>query len=208
MKCILIFAGKLLSLIYPKNINECWKRIKMWCFTGYESSYFKVLGKGSTLSIHSTYIGEKYITIGRNSHIGDYGRLTAYNNYIHTNQKFTPEILIGNNCSIGAQSHITAINKISIGNNVLIGPRVLITDNAHGESTLESLQIAPFKRPLYSNGAVIIEDNVWIGEGAMIMPNVHIGKGAIIACNSVVTTNVPSYTIVAGSPAKIIKTFK
>ena len=131
--------------------------------------------------------------------------MTAYDYYQHTHQQFTPQIIIGNNCSIGYQSHITAINNIAIGNNVLIGPRVLITDNAHGRSTQEALQIAPSKRELYSNGRVSIGDNVWIGEGAMIMPNVQIGEGAIIGCNSVVTTNIPAYSIAAGSPAKVIK---
>ena len=137
--------------------------------------------------------------------MGDYGRLTAYSYYPHTKQTFSPEIIIGDNCSIGAQSHITAINKIVIGNNVLTGPRVLITDNAHGASIDTTLDIAPSKRELVSNGPVIIEDNVWIGEGSMIMPNVMIGKGSIIAANSVVTKNIPPYCIAAGSPAKIIK---
>jgi acetyltransferase-like isoleucine patch superfamily enzyme len=157
---------------------------------------------------HTIYIGEKYISIGANSHIGDYGRLTAYPYYPHTKQTFSPEIIIGDNCSIGAQSHITAINKIVIGNNVLTGPRVLITDNAHGNSVDENekLDIPPYKRELISNGSVIIEDNVWIGEGSMIMPNVYIGKGSIIAANSVVTKDIPPYSIAAGVPAKVIRT--
>ena len=67
------------------------------------------------------------------------------------------------------------------------------------------MDIAPNYRPLYSKGPVIIEDNVWIGEGAMIMPNIHIGKGSIIAANSVVTSNIPAYSIAAGVPAKVIK---
>ena len=55
---------------------------------------------------------------------------------------------------------------------------------------------------------MVIEDNVWIGEKASIMPGVHIGKGAIIAANSVVTHDVPAYAVVAGIPAKVIKQFK
>ena len=89
---------------------------------------------------------------------------------------------------------------------MLTGPRVLITDNAHGKSNMKDANIAPLFRTLHSEGPVIIEDDVWIGEGAMIMPNVHIGKGAIIAANSVVTHDVQAYTIVGGVPAKVIKT--
>ena len=58
---------------------------------------------------------------------------------------------------------------------------------------------------MYSKGVVIIEDNVWIGDQACIMPNVIIGKGAIIGANAVVTKNVIPYSVVGGNPAKIIK---
>ena len=58
---------------------------------------------------------------------------------------------------------------------------------------------------IYRKCPVVIEDNVWIGEKASIMPGVHIGKGAIIAANSVVTHDVPAYAVVAGTPAKVIK---
>ena len=208
MKQLIYLLGTIWSYLYPQLIRNKLESIRVRFFAGYKARKFKAFGQTSTIGIHSVYIREQYITIGENTHIGDYGRLTAYDYYQHTHQQFTPQITIGNNCSIGYQSHITAINSIVIGNNVLMGPRVLITDNAHGESTLEALQIPPSKRNLHSNGDVHIGDNVWIGEGAMIMPNVQIGKGAIIACNSVVTTDIPAYTIAAGSPAKIIKSFK
>jgi acetyltransferase-like isoleucine patch superfamily enzyme len=64
--------------------------------------------------------------------------------------------------------------------------------------------LLPIERPIVSNGPVIIENNVWIGEMACIMPNVRIGEGAIVAANSVVTKNVPPFSIVAGIPAKIV----
>ena len=91
---------------------------------------------------------------------------------------------------------------------MLTGPRVLITDNSHGNNASDSLNTPPFMRPLISRGKVVIEDNVWIGEGSMIMPNVTVGKGSIIAANSVVTKDIPPYCLVAGSPAKIIKTLR
>mgnify|MGYP003303828594 FL=1 len=115
---------------------------------------------------------------------------------------------MGDNCSIGEDSHITAINSIRLGNNVLLGKKILITDNAHGTSSAELLEIAPNYRPLSSKGPVVIDDNVWIGEKVSIMPGVHIGKGVIVAANSVVTKNIPPYCVVAGIPAKVIKVMK
>lgn len=208
MKSLIFYIGKLFSYICPQIIMDKWDAVKIYFFTGYKSRLFLSIGKNCILGSHTTYIGEKYISIGSNTVIGDFGRLTAYAHYEKSKQHFTPQINIGNNCSIGPQSHITAINRVTIGNNVLTGPRVLITDNAHGKSQISTQRIAPANRPLISKGEVVIEDNVWIGEGSMIMPNVHIGKGAIIACNSVVTSDVPAYSIAAGSPTKIIKTPK
>ena len=186
-----------------KKILYYIKRLRVHITTSLRRRDFKFFGTRSFLGLYSKFKGEQYICIGNDVVIGDNSILTAWDSF--GEQHFLPEIIIGDNCDIGQQAHITAINKIIIGNNVLMGTKVLITDNAHGNSTREQLDIAPNKRPLYSKGPVVIEDNVWIGEKASILPNVHIGKGAIIASNSVVTHNVPAYSIAAGVPAKIIK---
>ena len=82
----------------------------------------------------------------------------------------------------------------------------MITDNSHGVSTSKMMDISPAKRLLYSKGPVIIDDNVWIGEKASIMPGVHIGECAIIAANAVVTKDIPAYSVAAGIPAKVVRT--
>ena len=148
-------------------------------------------------------MGEKYISIGKGTTIHKGVILTAWDKY--GEQTFTPSIKIGDNCNIGEYAHITACKEIIIGNNVLTGRRVYISDNAHGNSSKEEIDIPPIKRPLYVKGSVVIEDNVWIGERVCILSGVHIGKGAIIAANAVVTRDVPATCIVGGVPAKIIK---
>jgi len=150
-------------------------------------------------------IGGKYITIGEKTYIGKSSTISARDQY--GDQTFTPSIKIGNQCGFGESTHITAINKIVIGDGVLLGNFVIITDNAHGggEHFKDQLLLPPICRPLYSKGPVIIEDNVWIGDKATILPGVTIGKGAIVGANSVVTKNVPESVVVGGSPAKIIK---
>ena len=65
--------------------------------------------------------------------------------------------------------------------------------------------VSPRERNIYSKGPVIIGNNVWIGDKVTICPNVTIGDGAIIGANSVVTKDVPAFSIVAGSPVRIIK---
>jgi acetyltransferase-like isoleucine patch superfamily enzyme len=198
----------LFSFVFPYHfINRLYRNIGKYIYTGWISREFKSFGKSSyILPCFSLLIGAKYISVGVKSQIGRGVQLTAWDKF--KGQKFTPEIIIGNNCSIGEDSHITAINRIRLGNNVRLGKKILITDNAHGASDAELLDMAPNFRPLCSKGPVIIDDNVWIGEKASIMPGVHIGMGVIVAANSVVTKDVPPYSVVAGVPAKIVKQLK
>ncbi|MBQ9641915.1 MAG: acyltransferase [Bacteroidaceae bacterium] len=120
-------------------------------------------------------------------------------------QHFNPHFSIGNDSCIGDDSHLTCINEIRIGNNVRMGRKIFITDNAHGASDPALLDIRPNLRPMVSKGPVIIEDNAWIGEMVCIMPGVTIGRGAIIGANAVVTKDVPPYSLVGGNPARVIK---
>ena len=148
-------------------------------------------------------IGGKYCQIGDRVKIGTNVVLEVYDKY--KEQKFLPSFRIGNGSNVGDDSHITCINRIDIGNNVRMGRKVFITDNAHGASEKSLLDISPKFRPMTSKGPVIIEDNVWIGEMVCILPGVTIGRGSIIGANAVVTKSVPPYCVVGGNPAKIIK---
>lgn len=154
-----------------------------------------------------TIVGGKYISIGEYTHFDKECVLTAYDHTLD-GSTFTPEILIGAGCDFGAWNHITAINKIVIGDNVLTGKWVTITDNSHGTTDAETLQTPPLTRKMISKGAVVIGKNVWIGDKATILPGVTIGDGAVIAANSVVTKDVPAYSVVAGNPARVIKKFE
>lgn len=115
-----------------------------------------------------------------------------------------PQLTIGADCSFGSWNHISAANKIIIGQGLLTGKWVSIIDNNHGTTNLEDLQKRPWCRKIHSKGPIIIGDNVWIGDKATILSGVTIGDGAIIAANAVVTKDVPPYCVVGGIPAKVI----
>lgn len=203
---ILTGLGKLFGLIGLEQLNGLFYSIWAKIYTGYKSVGFKSFGQSHIEPTIIELIGRKHISIGNGSCLGRGIVLTAVDNF--KGQRFSPSITIGDNVSIGDFSHITAIDKITIGNGVLTGQFVTITDNSHGASNLLDADIAPTYRELFSKGPVNIEENVWIGEKASIMPGVTIGKGAVVAANAVVTKDVPPYTLVAGVPAKIIKQVK
>ena len=91
---------------------------------------------------------------------------------------------------------------VTIGDNVLIGPNVVISSASHNVD----YRIRNKDNRMDITGApVVIEDHVWIGANVTVMPGVTIGKHSVIAAGSVVTTDVPADSIAAGVPAKVIK---
>lgn len=147
--------------------------------------------------------GEECISIGAGTHFGKGCILSAWTKTCEG--EYTPEIIIGENCDFGMYNHITSTNKIIIGDNLLTGKWVTISDNNHGNTDWETLHTAPLYRPIISKGPVVIGNDVWIGEKATILSGVCIGDGAVVGANSVVTIDVPAYCVVGGNPARIIK---
>lgn len=144
--------------------------------------------------------GFSNMKIGRGFTTGQFCRLEAGD----SGGKSTSTLVIGKDVQINDSCHIAAIEKIVIGDNVLIASKVYITDHDHGQITKDSLLIPPAQRELVSS-PVYIDDDVWIGEGAMVLKGVTIGRGAVIGAASVVTKDVPPYSVAVGIPARLIK---
>lgn len=155
----------------------------------------------SVIDMDYLIVGGGFMKIGERTYVGRFTILTAWS----FDDAHKPTIEIGNDVNIGEYNHITASNKIVIGDGVLTGRWVTISDNNHGSFTLNQLQQRPLKRPVVSKGDVVIGRNVWIGDKATILSGVHIGEGSIIGANSVVTKNVPPYSLAVGNPAKVVK---
>ena len=155
------------------------------------------------LKIPCYAIGIKYVTIGENFKAGPGFRIECFDYYL--GEKYTPSVKIGNNVCINYNCHIGAVNSITIGDNVLIGSNVLITDHSHGSTVYQDLCLAPASRHLYSKGEIIIEDNVWIGEGVCILPGVVIGHNSVIGANAVVTHDIPAFRVAIGNPWRTLK---
>ena len=111
-------------------------------------------------------------------------------------------IRIGSNVFVGDFSSINANDaEVTIGNNVAIAPMVLIQGANHNFDRLD----IPIVDQGHTESFVVIEDNVWIAARCTILPGVRIHSGAVIGAGSVVTRDVPPDTVVAGSPARVIR---
>lgn len=107
------------------------------------------------------------------------------------------DIIIGKNSVVNRKCYLDGRGGVLVGDNVSISPEVNLITASHDPNDPE------FK---YITGKIIIEDYVWIGTKAIILPGVKIGKGAVVAAGSIVNKNIDPYTIVGGVPAKIIGT--
>lgn len=113
---------------------------------------------------------------------------------------------IGENCKFNDRVHIVAHESVTVGDHVLMASNIFISDTSHGEFTGNPTrpEIAPDERKLATK-PVVIGNNVWIGEGACVMPGVTIGDGCTVGANAVVTKSFPANTVLAGSPARAIR---
>lgn len=113
-------------------------------------------------------------------------------------------ISIGNRCRINRGVHINGHGGITIGNYILIGMNVVILTANHN---FDKLDIPIYCQDSTAN-KVDIGDDVWLGANSIILPGVSIGRGCVVGAGSVVTKNIPEYSIAVGNPAKVIKTRK
>ena len=157
------------------------------------------------------FYGRPIITKTRDAHINIGARFVAVSkSRYNTLGVFQPvilkafgkgsQIIIGDDVGMSGCS-ISAMKSIRIGNNVLIGSGVLITDNDTHPLKAEGRR---YSNENVKSAPVIIEDDVFIGTRAIILKGVRIKKGSVIGAGSVVVKDVPQYTIVAGNPAKVI----
>lgn len=120
------------------------------------------------------------------------------------------KVKFGKNVQLNDYVHIVGMESIEIGDNVLMASHIFISDNSHGSYKCNHLDSDPMEPPtkrVYYKAPVKIGNNVWIGEGVIIMPGSTIGDGCVIGAHSVVSKDVPAYTIAVGTPAKVIKQY-
>ncbi len=108
-------------------------------------------------------------------------------------------IYLGDHVFLNVSCTILDCNEVRIGHHVMIGPNVQIYTAAH------LLEAEPRNRGLEVAKPITIEDNVWIGGGAILLPGVRIGRSAVVGAGAVVSRDVPANTVVAGNPARVIK---
>jgi acetyltransferase-like isoleucine patch superfamily enzyme len=178
----LLLVGKNVRLFYPKNLQ-----------VGYNT----IIEDGAEINC----LSQQGIKLGNRVTIGKYAIIRPSNIY---GGPIGEGLTMGDNSNIGPYNYIGCSGKITIGNNVMLAPRVSIYAENHVFDHPELL----IRDQGVEKKEVIIEDDCWLAANSIILAGVTIGQGSIVAAGSVVTENVPAYSLVAGVPAKFIKSRK
>lgn len=189
-----ICRGVFLKLtISAPGIIFCGRRVVI------QHGYQFMAGKNLILEegVHINALSEIGIIAGNNVTIAKYAILTCTGVIANKGTG----IRIGNNSAVGAQSFLGGQGGITIGNDVIMGPHVKIFSENHKYNHPDIV----IRKQGESRKGVVIGDNCWVGAGVTILAGVTISNGCIVAAGSVVTKSIPENSMVAGIPAKVIK---
>lgn len=152
-------------------------------------------------------LGLTHMAVGEDFHAGDALWLEAVVRY--GDQRFEPQLRIGAHARLSDNVHIACLASIDIGEHLLCGSRVLISDHLHGrydESPASSDPATPpAQRALFSPAPVVLGRNVWLGDGVAVLAGARIGDGCVVGANAVVTGELPAGTVAVGAPARPVR---
>jgi len=142
-------------------------------------------------------ISERGISIGDRVTVGRFAMIRPSGYY---GREIGSGLTIGNGSNIGPYCYIGCSGGITIGQNVLMGPRVSLFAENHNFDRPD----IPMKEQGVTRKPIVIEDDCWLASSCTILAGVHVGRGAVIGASAVVTKDVPAYAIVGGVPAKVL----
>jgi acetyltransferase-like isoleucine patch superfamily enzyme len=195
--------------LLPFFLRGLWEKLFMgessgWVLVGKQVSirYAAYLQAGKELIIEDyaeiNARSTQKIILGNRVTIGKYAIIRPGNLY---GGEPGEGLVVGDHSNIGPYCYIGCSGHISIGNNVMISPRVSIYAENHVFDNTDT----PIKIQGVKKEKVVIEDDCWIASNSILLAGVTIGKGSVVAAGSVVTQDVPPYSVVAGVPARVIK---
>ena len=157
------------------------------------------VGKGVTLEddVKIDALSRQGVHLGDNVSIGRFTVIECTGVITRLGEGFR----MGDNSNLGDYNFVGAAGGVTIGRNVLIGQGVRF----HSENHVMERTDIPMKAQGVTNQGIVVEDDVWLGSGVILLDGVRVSAGAVVAAGSVVTKDVPSYAVVGGAPARILR---
>ena len=188
--------GSRAAVALPRRLRDAWLRQSL-------------SAPGLRLGGRPRLLGLRHLRIGHNLNAGNDLWLEAVTAF--AGETFDPLLQLGDDCNLSDGVHIACTQRVTIGDGLLCGSHVLISDHSHGQYGASAAlaqsdpQLRPALRPLSRDKTIDIGANVWLGDGVAVLGGARIGDGAVIGVNSVVTGEIPPRSIAVGAPARPIR---
>lgn len=195
--------------VLPDPLN-IFSRVGTKSYTFWLRTTYPFAGFGRGISIHPSCDvyrnSSRYIDLGDETYIARDVWLSIVGQS-HDTDAPRAKIVLGKRCKIGRRSVISSKNLILLEDDVLLGPSVLIMDHNH-EYSDPSIPI--HAQGVSEGGRIVIGRNCWLGYGSVIScarGELVVGQNSVIGANSVVTKSFPPFSVIAGNPAKLLKSY-
>lgn len=161
-----------------------------------------VAKRGGSIGNPLCLLNPQYIDCGKGVRIKDGLRIECYDKFY--SQCLNPSFEIKDGVIIGHRFTGFIADKVIIGKDTIFAGNVTLISENHG---IDPESPMPYHAQPLSHGPIAIGEGCWLGQNVSVLPNVRIGNKCIIGSNSVVTSDIPDFSIAVGSPARVIKTF-
>jgi acetyltransferase-like isoleucine patch superfamily enzyme len=168
----------------------------------YRPGGLRRLGQDSVILRPRNLIGKRFIEVGSKTTIMLGSRMEGIAGW--EDKTYDTKLIFGNNVYIGRYFFVTVIDRVEVGDGCVFSDYVYISDNSHGLNPQGGGIMA---QALESKGPVKIGSHCFLGYRVAIMPGVTLGDWCVVGTNSVVTKSFPAYSMIAGSPAKLLKVY-
>lgn len=187
------FFGRLFIGLYRAYV-----RVTCKCFTLLISGAFAQLGSRTVLALPIRLSGEERIAIGEGVYVGAGSWLQS----LPDGDDHSVALSIGAGTSIAGACVISAVRSVTLQEKVLLARNVYISDHSHRFTQLGT--------PILAQGIdrirpVLIKKGAWLAQNVVVCPGVTVGEGAVVGANSVVTDDIPDFSVAVGAPARVVK---
>ena len=176
------------------------------CLRHYWIARFKRAGSHISISRDFRAHNPQCMELGSDVSISHQVTLRAVTRYPWSlqTQTFTPRLTLGDGCFIGNGSHISCSQRVDIGKNVMIAEQCYISDSNHD---YRNVDLSIKEQPVIVSGDLTVGDDTWIGAHCCVSGAFTIGRHCVIGANSVVTSDIPDFSVAVGAPARVIKRY-
>jgi acetyltransferase-like isoleucine patch superfamily enzyme len=184
-----------------EHLLHFYSRVKTRLFSALIAGQFRKTGKGCRVAAPFRFYGLDEITLGDHVSIERDCWIQTIPGKTSSGES---KLFIGSNSGIGMGASISAARRVFIGEHVLLGRNVYISDHAHA---FADIQIPIMNQGISGIADVEIGRGTWLGQNVVVLPGVKIGEHCVIGANSVVKSNISSYSVAVGAPARVVRAF-